>query len=64
MKPMPPMSAARLYTSTAPSHTRRHACSSLQSRRTFSTPGTYEGELTVTDESGMKAVRDFSVVIS
>jgi chitodextrinase len=31
--------------------------------RTFATAGTYQGELTVTDESGMKAVRDFSVVI-
>jgi hypothetical protein len=31
--------------------------------RTFSKPGTYEGELTVTDASGMKAVRDFAVVI-
>jgi hypothetical protein len=32
--------------------------------RTFATPGTYDGELTVKDESGLKAVRDFTVVIS
>jgi len=31
--------------------------------RTFATPGVYDGELTVTDESGQKAVRNFTVTI-
>ena len=30
-------------------------------QRTFSAPGIYDGELTVTDESGLKAKRSFSV---
>ena len=32
-------------------------------QRTFSTPGVYDGELTVTDESGLKAKRSFSVEV-
>ena len=32
-------------------------------QRTFSTPGVYDGELTVTDESGLKAKRNFSVEV-
>jgi hypothetical protein len=32
-------------------------------QRTFSAPGVYDGELTVTDESGLKATRNFTVTI-
>ena len=32
--------------------------------RVFTAPGTYDGELTVTDESGLKATRDFVVLVS
>lgn len=33
-------------------------------QRTFSTAGTYDGQLTVTDSSGLKAQRDFTVTIA
>src|SRR5260370_13347500 len=39
MNPMPPISPARLYTSSAPSHTRLQASSLLQSRQMFSASG-------------------------
>ena len=32
-------------------------------QRTFSAPGVYDGELTVTDESGLKAKRSFTVTV-
>ena len=33
-------------------------------QRTFSTPGVYDGELTVTDETGLSTKRNFSVTVS